>query len=489
MGMSKMTMGNERTGFEGRGQPRTTGAAAGHATPLNESAAKPAAASSGGPGRLLMVGVFLLSALVGGGAAGLFLAMNEQQKAASESEAGIADAETAATVAALEQAVQEGDSGAAIAATQAKPAVTAMVAPAANPTEVQGGDAVRETAVQEASPVKKVAAVVASERIAAAQAGPEMEQLRAMTDQVVAALGGMVAPQPAVGASASIEELQARLARIVDAALAEGKSDDQIRQLVEEALSGVDEDKIPAVLRGASKKIDLRRLLATILPNEKAVSANLDGETKVYFRQLTVEAKRTVTDERGLRARDRNGLRSKSKTASKRKSRPYVQKAAVKTRTNKTRAKSGNRKRVKNRSRNRFFFRNGKRYTIVRKGDTLKSIASAAYGDRSAYRSILRANRGRIGKQLRPGTRILIPNIKAAKRQKRRKRQRQSGVPGRQEVLLGYRSSKSASKITPAGARATSYRMVSEKGVKITNFRPRKKARAGQPIVLYADAL
>lgn len=475
-----MTMGTERT-LDGRGQPRMAGTAPGRTIPPGQGGATTAMSSQAkGPGRMLMIGVFVLSALVGGGAAGMFLAMSERQGTAPGTEAGT---DTGATVAALEQAV--GDDAATAAdtgATQTASGATAVVEPTAQPSaEATTNDAINKTSDATTSET------AGKTEIVAARAGADVEQLKALTDQVVAALGGAVAPKPAQ-APVSVEELQAKLAKIVNTALAQGKSDDQIRQLLEEALDGVDEGRIPGLVRDASGRIDLRRLLAAILPNEKAVSANLDRDTKAYFNQLTAEASHTVVIG-DVRRRAAGAKRFSTKKGAKTQTRTRVLKASTK------------RPRVRNtpqkRPRSRFFIQGGKRYTIVRKGDTLSAIASAAYGDGSAYTSILRANRGRIsGGVLKPGTRILIPNVKAAKRQKRRKIRRQSGAPSRKEILQAFgpqapksRPQTSRSKVTPAGARPTGYRVAGSKGVKITNFRSRKKTVLLRPIVLYADAL
>ena len=483
--MSKMTTTvTQRTGIDGRGQPGAAAAAPGRTVPPGGSAAAPAQpARAKGPGRLLMVGVFVLSALIGGGAAGLFLAMSEQQEAASGTDAGGADA----AIATLAQGAADDDK-----AVAAKPeAVATSAAPVKdavsdeNAAAEDAGKAVA-SAVRDEKPAAPAAAGAGGNEVASAQAGADVEQLKVLTNQVVAMLGGMNEPQskPAESAAdaADVAELRDRLAKVVDAALAQGKTDAQIRQLVAEALGSVDEDKIPASLRDASGKIDLRKLLAAILPSERAVKANLDGETQAYFQQLAVEAGRTVVVKPARRAVGAGRTGKPQNVRTKKLKRVPGKKAVARTRT-----KSSPRRAPKG----RFFIQNGKRYTIVRKGDTLSGIASAAYGDRSAYTSIVRANRGRIdANRLQPGTRILIPNLKSAKRQKRRKIRRQSGAPARKEILQAFRSNITGSKVTPAGAQATGYRrQVGAKGIKITNFRAGRKPVSGGPFKLYASAL
>lgn len=102
----------------------------------------------------------------------------------------------------------------------------------------------------------------------------------------------------------------------------------------------------------------------------------------------------------------------------------YVRKLATESvaaspETAKTTRTTGRRKGARPAS--RFYVRNGRRYTRVRKGDTLVAIARAAYGDASAVARILAANRGRISATtLKPGTEIHLPRAGATAGKKAR---------------------------------------------------------------------
>ena len=81
-------------------------------------------------------------------------------------------------------------------------------------------------------------------------------------------------------------------------------------------------------------------------------------------------------------------------------------------------------------ARDRFYVRNGKRYTRVRKGDTLAAIARAAYGTAAAVGRILAANKGRISvSALKPGTEIYLPKAGAGPKKAVKKNNRKPARP------------------------------------------------------------
>ncbi len=197
-------------------------------------------------------------------------------------------------------------------------------------------------------------------------ATPANDELKALTDNVVAALAGLTQ-----AAEAATEQqtgnVREALSALVERALAEGRSHDDVARLLEQALTDSGEAAVPAALRDASGKVDLRLLIASIVPMEAAHRAS--GADQDYVNQLVAEGERTIVIEEGTR------------TASK----------------------------------GRFYFRNGKRYTRIRPGDTLSRIAFEAYGDVLAYPVILRANPGRISiRRLKPGMEIEVPLRKDA---------------------------------------------------------------------------
>ncbi len=268
---------------------------------------------------------------------------------------------------------------------------------------------------------------------------------------MVAALGALNGGDGADEAAAEqtitgAERLRSTLAELVGAAQAQGKSDEEIRKLVAEALDSVGEENIPAILRDASGKVNVQRLLASVTPSSRRDVMPKDSEGMAYFRQLEEEADATSADN------------PPTATAAARKA-------------------SG-----------RFFVRGGKRYTIIRKGDTLGDIAYAAYGDVLAYPAILRANRGRISvRNLRPGTRIVIPELNRPARRSRVKARRNGAAatpPRKTRTRAGTRR-KPANVKQPAGDRiitlpasgAAGASAAAQKPVKVMNFRSAREAR------------
>ncbi len=415
----------------------------------------------------LMVGVFALSAVLGGGLAGLYLALQNADKPATEKVAGTPPAISVITpnMAAKREEVRNA-SPAAIAS--AKDQERLAVNSAAYARQPEGGATGGGTPAATPSGAATLANAASPAREAAATAGAD--ELKQLTEQVIGALGalGRAERQGTVEEAASgAEQLRDSLADLVDAALASGKSDEEIRKLVAEALGSAGDENIPALLRDASGKVDITRLLASIMPSPDSVAdVPMNAEERTYFNQLAAEAGQTTTADRPA---TRQSLQVVNTPAAKSKARTAP------------------------RASGRFFVRNGKRYTIVRKGDTLSDIAYAAYGDVLAYSAILRANRGRIStRNLKPGMRILIPDVNTARKTRKSRPRRQGATPPPSRATAVARKPASKAKASnnagnaanrpladriitqPAAGRAVDPR---KPVVKYTNFRSQRDAR------------
>ncbi len=414
-----------------------------------------------------MLGVFALSALVGGGAAGIMLALTDQgaseRTVASTEGVGIITPMMHREEASGAPATTSGSAGSAVlpknerATARVTPRSPAPATSAASGALPAGGSAV---------PGKTTKPTQAAGAITADTAGAA--ELARLTNQVVAALSAMNGAtaeedgRTMENAVTGAERLRRTLAELVSAAQAQGRSDEEIRRLVAEALDNAGEENIPAILRDASGKVNVQRLLASVMPARRQDVMPKDSEGLAYFRQLEEEAGRTSTEDRPAGAlRQRAGARRVS---------------------------------------GRFFIVNGKRYTIIRKGDTLSDIAYAAYGDVLAYPAILRANRGRISaRRLKPGTRILIPELKRKPRAGRKgiRRRSQAGatapaIPRKAERKGGAQSGPAASKqktviekIITLPASGTAGTAERTKPVKVTNFR---SARDAKPLPITPQA-
>ncbi|GEM_PF-5314562 len=373
-------------------------AAAGRGAGMPSGAPQAGRQRTGG-GHALMIGVFALSALVGGGLAGLFLAMQDTvTPVAGNGTGNTSIAIITPNAGTSDSKVAEADSRKATSAPAAAMAAGNGKMDGAGASSGKVQDRVVATAPRPEAPAEAPATSEAGVVAAASE-------LRQLTDQVISALGalGRAEQQGTVEETAAgADNLRNSLADLVDAAIAGGKSDEEIRALVSEALENAGEQNIPAMLRDASGKLDVRRLLASVMPAAPADAMPMSADERAYFSQLEEEA-----------GNEAGGAAAAATTAA----RP---------------AASGNTRTAGNtRSRSRFFTRNGKRYTIIRPGDTLSDIAYAAYGDVLAYSAILRANRGRISvRNLKPGTRILIPEIATTRNKNRQRRiRRDSAAP------------------------------------------------------------
>ena len=194
-----------------------------------------------------------------------------------------------------------------------------------------------------------------------AASGQSPDELKALTDNVVQALGSLIPDAGASGEPASTSDLRTALSALVDKAMQEGRSKNEIISLLDKAIEEAGAENIPEELLGPDGKVDLNLLIASVIPKDMALVSSQD---RSYVNQLLAEGRNTSL--KGQNPQARAG---------------------------------------------RFYTRNGKRYTRIRRGDTLAQIAYDAYGDALAYPRILRANKGRIAsvRNLRPGMEIRVP--------------------------------------------------------------------------------
>ncbi len=188
------------------------------------------------------------------------------------------------------------------------------------------------------------------------------DELKALTDNVVQALGALIPGAENTAEPASTSDLRMALSALVDKAMQEGRSKNEIISLLDKAIEEAGAENIPEELLGPDGKVDLNLLIASVIPKDMTMVSSRD---RSYVKQLLAEGRKTtLTGQEGPQAR-----------------------------------------------KDRFYTRNGKRYTRIRRGDTLAQIAYDAYGDALAYPRILRANSGRISsvRNLRPGMEIRVP--------------------------------------------------------------------------------
>ncbi len=188
------------------------------------------------------------------------------------------------------------------------------------------------------------------------------DELKALTDNVVQALGALIPGAENQTEPGSTSDLRMALSALVDKAMQEGRSKNEIISLLDKAIEEAGAENIPEELLGPDGKVDLNLLIASVIPKDMTMVSSKD---RSYVNQLLAEGRNTTL----------NGQEG-----------PQAKK-------------------------DRFYTRNGKRYTRIRRGDTLAQIAYDAYGDALAYPRILRANRGRISsvRNLRPGLEIRVP--------------------------------------------------------------------------------
>ncbi len=307
-------------------------------------------------------------------------------------------------------------------------------APAAAPQEAAAPAPV-SAPKEPAEPAAPAAAAAAQPEPMAGMAG-DPETLKALTANVVQALGGLNKK----AGDAGTDNLRQALASLVNKALSEGRSQDEIAGLLTRALKER-KQALPDALKGPDGKVDINLLVASVIPKD---AANY-----------------TTGKDKGLMA----SLIAESENAS----------LSGDPRT----------------SKERFYMRDGQRFTKIMAGDTLSHIAFAAYGDVLSYPVLLRANAGRISvRNLKPGTEIRIPDpgetalaaperktksgrtgapnkLKAAKRPRKQSTRRNRARRKITDRLLGTLSAPAA---TPAGQTAQQ----PSKPV-VTNFSPARK--------------
>jgi len=182
-------------------------------------------------------------------------------------------------------------------------------------------------------------------------------KMQQLTDQVVNALSGLNdtnnnnAPQ----LGQSVDQLRDSLANLVSEAQAQGKDAKSVEKLLKEAL-GKNQNKLPDALKGRDGRLDITTLIASVV--KKAGSQNQGASNEDdYLSQIENEGRKTALSSRKLETK------------------------------------------------------NGKRYLIVKPGDTLSSIAYTTYGDSFLYPKIFQANKKRLANPnaLRIGMRLVIP--------------------------------------------------------------------------------
>ncbi len=187
------------------------------------------------------------------------------------------------------------------------------------------------------------------------------DELKALTDNVVQALGALIPGGEGAPETANTSDLRMALSALVDRAMQEGRSKNEIISILDKAIEEAGAENVPEELLGPDGKVDLNLLIASVIPKDMETVSSQD---RSYVKQLLAEERNT-----SLKGR---------KSPQERKS--------------------------------RFYTRKGKRYTRIRRGDTLAQIAYDAYGDALAYPRILRANSGRLAvRNLRPGMEIRVP--------------------------------------------------------------------------------
>jgi nucleoid-associated protein YgaU len=204
-------------------------------------------------------------------------------------------------------------------------------------------------ATEEPAPAAETSGATATEKASD-------RRMRELTDNVVRALSALKEDESSGTATpgASVDKVRDALSELVTEANQQGGGAN-VKMLLEEAIGG-DQKKIPNALKNAEGKLDLSTLIASVV-KKAGGSGPLDAADQNYLAEIEQEGSRTA-----MRA-------------------------------------------------NRVEERGGKRYIVVKPGDTLSNIAYAIYGDAFAYPKIFQANRDKIDNpnQVRIGMRLTIP--------------------------------------------------------------------------------
>lgn len=184
-----------------------------------------------------------------------------------------------------------------------------------------------------------------------ASSGENVEELKAMTNQVLRSLGSITGTRPATvrarkpqatpaGGQQDYAQLMQTLSELVRKATLQGKNSQEIMALIEEALAEQDQAALDALLQQAGGKVGLRRLLTTLVQKAAMQTASDDP----YVKALQAEGSATRVAEGGPEAE----------------------------------------------------IGEGERTVVVRPGDTLGGIALRIYGSVGKWRAIFEANRDRL---------------------------------------------------------------------------------------------
>ncbi len=183
------------------------------------------------------------------------------------------------------------------------------------------------------------------------------DKMKVLTDEVVDALSalGRHEEDPSGSLGQSVDDLRSKLSALVQEAESRGKNAGNVEMLLKEAL-GKNHKNLPAALKNADGSLDITSLIASVVKKagNKAGGSPADSE---YLSMIESEGNRTTLTSRLIRGKA------------------------------------------------------GKRYLIVKPGDTLSSIAYATYGDSFLYPKIYQANRNIISNPnaLGVGMRLVIP--------------------------------------------------------------------------------
>ncbi len=173
------------------------------------------------------------------------------------------------------------------------------------------------------------------------QPGSSEEELKNLTDQVVNSLSALQGGETEQkSAPAGYEGLMNALAGLVDKALKEGKSSDDVLKMIEEAIKKQDGVSLDELLARSGAKLDMRELLDRLVA--RAAAKGAQGAPKDEFTKM-LEAEGRKTSLAGAQAKSARGK--------------------------------------------------GGRTITIQKGDTLGSIARKYYGDGGMWRKIYQANR------------------------------------------------------------------------------------------------
>ena len=217
------------------------------------------------------------------------------------------------------------------------------------------------------------AAEAAEPTITARGGEAELEQLTEQVIQSLQALQGGESQMPAPEAEA---DLYRTLNSLVEKALAEGKTSEDVIQLIEEALGRKGEASLEQLLAAGNRKIDLRQLLRELVARAAARETTPADD---YTRALMAEGDATTLDMAAAPATAGTG---QARTARVAGGEAAADNAAA-----------------------------GPRIITVQPGDTLGTLARRYYGDAALWRRIYEANRDRIENPdlLLAGQRIRIP--------------------------------------------------------------------------------